>query len=472
MKTRRIAALFILTLFAAASAMAKPIPDSFADLAAKLNPSVVNISSTKVIHRGGGRGLEPPRGPNSDRFRDFFGDEFWKRFFGGDGGPGMKSSSLGSGFIWDADGTIVTNNHVVDGADEIEVRLSDGKKFTAVVVGTDAKTDLAVLKVDAGDHPMPAVMRGDSDALRVGDWVVAIGNPFGYGHTVTAGIVSAKERVIGSGPYDSFLQTDAAINPGNSGGPLFDIEGRVVGINSAIVSGSTGIGFAIPIKMADHIVSQLRKDGKVTRGWLGVQIQTVTEELAMALGLEEPRGALVADVMKESPAEKAGIERGDVIVGFDGVTIRDKDHLPFLVASHAPESRVPVEVIRKGEAKSIQVTLGKLPSGADEDEIGMESGSGDEKLGMTVQGITPDLRKSLGLDDIEGLVVSDVEPGSAAGDAGLRRGDVIVEVNQEAVTSVEELRAALAAAKKKSSALLLVHRGKGTIYLALKFPTK
>jgi serine protease Do len=465
---KRILILASIAVLAGASfitSAAAPVPDSFADLASRLQPEVVNISTTKVI-KGNGRMMQP-HGPD-DQFRDFFGDEFWRRFFGNDMQE-FKTSSLGSGFIWDSDGTIVTNNHVVDNADEIQVRLADGKKFEAKVVGTDPKTDIAVLKIDPKGHTLNAVARGDSDAIRVGDWVVAIGNPFGYGNTITAGIVSAKERVIGSGPYDSFLQTDAAINPGNSGGPLFDIQGRVVGINTAIVSGGTGIGFAIPINMAKDIVAQLKGSGKVTRGWLGVSIQTVTEEIAESMGLDEPAGALVADVIKGGPADKAGLERGDVITRFDDTVIRNKDQLPFVVASHAPGSKVNLDIVRKGKRKTLSTTLGELTAEGEQQALGSAKPS-DEQFGMTVQEITPELRSHLDLDATEGLVVTDVKRGSPAAEGGIQRGDVLIEVNQQPVTSLSSLKEALQASPKKESALLLVRRGGNTIYVVVKHP--
>ncbi len=459
---RRVTALcmLILALLWVAPATARPVPETFAPLVEKLKPSVVNIATTKVVKTRRLFRNFPRFGPR-DPFREFFGDDFFDRFFG-DQPREFRTQSLGSGFILDEAGYIITNNHVVESADEIVVRLSDEHEFEAEVVGTDPKTDIALIKIDPGEVRLHPVKLGDSDKIRVGDWVIAIGNPFGYGHTVTAGIISAKERVIGAGPYDNFLQTDAAINPGNSGGPLFDMQGRVVGINTAIVAGGTGIGFAIPVNMAREIVRQLKDRGRVTRGWLGVMIQEVTKELAEQFGLEEPMGALVSDVVQDGPADKAGIERGDIIVEFDGQTIRKMNQLPRIVASHAPGSTVEVVVLRKGDRKTFRVTLGEL-----KEETLAGRARIEEELGLTVQEVTPELRKHLGLDVEKGLVVSGVERGSPAYQAGIRRGDVIIEVNQREVEDLDDYRKALEQSKGKESVLFLVKRGAGTLYVVV-----
>lgn len=447
----------------AAAASAAPPPESFADLAEDLKPSVVNISTTKVT-KGGKmfHDFPSPFGRKNDQFRDFFGDDFFERFFGDRSPKEFKSQSLGSGFILDKDGYIITNNHVVENADEIMVRLSDEHEFEAEIIGTDPKTDLALIKIDPKEDVLHAVKLGESTEVRVGDWVMAIGNPFGYGHTVTAGIVSAKERVIGAGPYDNFLQTDAAINPGNSGGPLFDMTGRVVGINTAIVAGGTGIGFAIPVNMAKEIVNQLKDKGKVTRGWLGVMIQEITKDLARTFDLDEAAGALVSDVVKDGPAEEAGILRGDIIIEFDGEKVDKMNQLPRLVAERSPGKKVKVVVLRKGKKESLTVKLAEL-----EDDLLAGKASVEEDMGLTIQEITPELSKHLQLDVEEGLVVSGVEPGSAAGAAGMRRGDVIVEVNQEEVRDMKSYREALKETKGKESVLYLVKRGQGTLYVAV-----
>ncbi|MBI5015118.1 MAG: DegQ family serine endoprotease [Deltaproteobacteria bacterium] len=444
-------------------AAASPAPESFAPLAARLKPSVVNISTTKVV-RGGQRfhGDSQPRfrGPNDPSQE--FGDDFFRRFFGDQKPREFKAQSLGSGFILDDQGYILTNNHVVESQDEILVRLSDEHEFKAKLIGADDKTDIALIKIEPKDVTLVPVQLGDSDSIQVGDWVVAIGNPFGFGHTVTAGIISAKERVIGSGPYDNFLQTDAAINPGNSGGPLFDAAGRVIGINTAIVSGGTGLGFAIPVNMARQIVPQLRKEGKVTRGWLGVMIQEISPELARSFGLDEAKGALVSEVSKDGPADKAGLKRGDVIVEFDGVAVDRMNQLPRLVAGHAPGSGVKVVVLRDGKKNSVDVTLGELP-GEESAKAELES-----QLGMTVQEITPELRTHLDVQDDSGVVVSGVEPGGAAAEAGLRRGDVIVEANQEPVKDLKAYRKAIREGRNKESVLFLVRRGTGTLFVVVR----
>lgn len=450
----------VLAIIPSVQALAAPVPDSFADLAARLKPSVVNISSVKVI-KGHSPGFP---------FGDFFGRDFNRRF----GGPPdngdeqeFRSPSLGSGFIWDTQGYIVTNNHVIKDADEVKVILEGGKEFDAKVIGGDSDTDVALIKIEPGDAQLKPVKRGDSNAIRVGDWVLAIGNPFGYGHTVTAGIISAKERVIGSGPYDDFLQTDAAINPGNSGGPLFDMNGGVVGINSAKIEGASSIGFAIPINMASQVIDELKgNDGKVSRGWLGVSIQEVTQDTAKALGLKRARGALVGQVFQDSPAEKAGIKRGDVILSFDGKEIERSSQLPYMVGSHKPNSNVELEVFRDGDVKKLSVHLAtKDPKR----QAPAEGGSGSaKKVGVTVQEITPELRRAMGLDADRGVVVTEVEPRSPAAKAGLRRGDVIIEVNRTEIKGIEEFNRAVKDFDKKETTLVAIERGGSTSYLVLR----
>ena len=440
---------------------AAPAPESFAPLAERLGPAVVNISTSGTV-RHASPFRAPPRG-GGDPFREFFGEEFFRRFFGEDAPREFRSQSLGSGFILDAEGYVITNHHVIRNADEIVVKLSDEHEFEATVVGTDPKTDLALIKIDPKGARLQPAELGDSDALRVGDWVIAIGNPFGYGHTVTAGIVSAKGRVIGAGSYDNFIQTDAAINPGNSGGPLFDAKGKVVGINTAIVAGGTGIGFAIPVNMAREVVTQLKQAGKVTRGWLGVMIQQLTPELAKQFGLEETRGALVGGVTAGGPAEKAGIQRGDVILEFDGAAVGRMNELPRLVAQRAPGTAVKVVVLRKGEKKTFKVTLGELK---DDEAVAEAEPAVEQDLGLTVQEITPELKAHLEVDVDKGLIVSAVEPGGPAAGAGLRRGDVILEVNQKEVADLAAYRSALKD-KSKDSVLFLIKRGQGTLYVVV-----
>jgi serine protease Do len=445
---------------ASAPAPSVALPD-FADLAAHISPSVVNISTTQEVKNpfgGMGEGEEDP-------FHDFFGP--FERFFGNPRRP-FKAKSLGSGFVIDAAGYILTNNHVVENADEIVVKLNTGKEFKAKVVGRDSKTDIALIEIH-GASDLVSVKLGDSDKLRVGQWVIAIGNPFGLENTVTAGIVSALGRHINQGPYDNFIQTDAAINPGNSGGPLVNTKGEVVGINTAIYSrsgGNIGIGFAIPINIAKEIVPQLKEKGHVTRGWLGVMIQKVTPDIAESLGLSEPRGALVADVVKDGPAEAAGIKQGDVIVEYDGKPIADSADLPLLVARTPVGRTVVVKVIRDKKEQTFNVKIAELK----EEEVAQGGGgTTSEGLGLTVQTLTPDIADNLGLDrNLKGVVVTDVDPNGPAGDAGMRRGDVILEVNRTPVKDVDAYRKALRASGKGKSVLFLVRRGDNTIFLAVK----
>jgi len=446
---------------APAAAPLVTLPD-FAALADKLSPAVVNVSTTSQGESPGGMGGGGPFGQDPHEFWEPF-----ERFFGPLPRRPFKQRSLGSGFIINNDGLILTNNHVVENADEILVKLANEKEYKAKVIGRDPKTDIAVIKID--DAPdLATVTMGNSDDLRVGEWVMAIGNPFGLEHTVTAGIVSAKARFIGQGSYDNFIQTDAAINPGNSGGPLINLKGDVVGINTAIFSrsgGNIGIGFAIPINTAKDMLPELEAKGKVTRGWLGVLIQKVTPDIAESLGLKEARGALVADVMKDGPAVEAGVKVGDVIVEFDGHTVKESTELPMLVARTPVGKTVKLKIIRDKETQTLSVKVGELK------EEGKVAAAGkQEDFGLTVQPLTPEIADSLGIgSDVKGVVVSGVEPGSSAEDAGLRRGDVILEVNREPVKDLSSYRKALKERKGKS-VLLLVRRGDNTIFLALKRP--
>ena len=438
------------------------LPD-FTVLAEKLSPAVVNISTTSQGEAPGPQMGNPgPFGKGDPH--EFF--EPFERFFGPMPKRPFKQRSLGSGFVINRDGYILTNNHVIENADEILVKLENEKEYKAKVIGRDTKTDIAVIKIDDAQDLTPATL-GNSDDLRVGEWVMAIGNPFGLEHTVTAGIVSAKGRFIGQGSYDQFIQTDAAINPGNSGGPLINLKGEVVGINSAIFSrsgGNIGIGFAIPVNVAKELIPELEEKGKVTRGWLGVMIQKVTPEIAESLNLKDPKGALVADVMKDGPAAEAGVKVGDVIVEFDGHGVKDSIELPLLVARTAIGKTVKIKVIRDKGTETLSVKVAEL-----KDEEAAVAAGKEESFGLTVQPLTPDIADSLGLsNDLKGVVISGVEQGSAADDAGLRRGDVILEVNREAVKDLTAYRKAVKGAAKGKSVLFLVRRGENTIFVALK----
>ncbi|MSP39322.1 MAG: DegQ family serine endoprotease [Deltaproteobacteria bacterium] len=389
----------------------------------------------------------------------------FQRFFGQPAPRGpQRQGGQGSGFIIDNNGTILTNYHVVDGAQKIVVTLADGKNYDATVVGKDQKSDLAVIKIDAG-RELPAVALGDSDRLEVGEWVMAIGNPFGLDHTVTSGIVSAKGRNIGSGPYDNFIQTDASINPGNSGGPLINLRGEVVGINTAIYSqsgGNIGIGFAIPANSVKELLPQLRSSGKVVRGYLGTSVQKVTLEIAESFGMKQARGALVAEVLKGSPAERAAVKAGDIIVEFDRKEIKDSSDLPIQVARVAPGTTVQVRVLRDGKEISLPLTVGEMKD--NEVVTSVQEGG----LGLTVQPLTPQLAENLGLERAEGLVITAVKPGSAAEEAGLKTGDVISEINRQPIKSLADYNRELARNDKAKSLLLLVRRGESSLFLALK----
>lgn len=438
-------------------------PGSFSGLVKKAKASVVNISTVKTISGGLGHPFSfgGPSGPD-DPLKDFF-----DRFFGDQMPKDFKQKNLGSGFIIDKDGFILTNNHVVEKADEITVKLADGKSFLAKTIGRDPKTDLALIRIESDEQLSPLPM-GDSDRLEVGDWVVAMGNPFGLDNTVTAGIVSAKYRHIGAGPYENFIQTDASINPGNSGGPLLNTDGQVIGINTVIFSqtgGSIGIGFAIPINMAKEILEQLKK-GKVVRGWLGVMIQKITPELKEKLGLEDEEGALVADVSSGGPAEKAGIQRGDVIVSFDGKDIHEMKDLPYIVASTPIGKTVSVKVIRKGREKILDVKVGELKE--EKKDIAEERGGAEKRLGIKVEALTPRLAKDLGLPETEGLVIIQVDGSSPAAEAGLRPGDIILELDQRPMKDPADFLKRIKQYKEGDTLLFLIKRGDATLYVTVK----
>jgi serine protease Do len=428
----------------------------FAQLAASAAPGVVNVHTSKTVTQSPFPGF-----PFPDLFRQFFGN----------GGPGTQPPehpqkytvpALGTGFVISPDGEILTNNHVVDGVDKIEVIFSDGSQAKAEIVGQDPKTDIALIRVKGKTdlHPLPL---GDSDSILPGDWVIAIGNPFGLDHTVTAGIVSALGRDIGQGPYDDYIQTDAAINPGNSGGPLLDMSGRVIGINSAINPQANTIGFAVPINMAKQIIPQLEKTGHVIRGWLGVAVQPVTPELADALGLKNHEGALVAQVMSDGPAAKAGIERGDVIVRFGDNHIAKMRELPRVVSSTAPGTKVEVEVVRNGEHKTFEVTVAEMKSEGPTHHAEMKSGL--DAFGFRAENLTPDVARHFGIEGTQGAVITSVDPGGPADQAGLRPGDVILEVNRATVSDADDLAKKLE--KSGPTALFLVRRGSATLFVAV-----
>ena len=456
-------ATILLALGVPKNSLAKnSVPDSFAELAAMQGSAAVNISTTKTVKTT--KRFSPFQGRD---MREFFGDEFFKHFFGGDPEDTMKQRSLGSGFVVSDDGYILTNNHVVADADEIQVTFSENEKYEAKIIGRDEKTDIALIKIEL-DKKITAAKLGDSDKLRIGDWVVAIGNPFGLGNTVTAGIVSAKGRIIGAGPYDNFIQTDASINPGNSGGPLFNLDGEVVGINTAIVApggGNVGIGFAIPVNMAKSVMSQLKDKGKVVRGWIGVTIQKITPEIKEKFDLEVLEGALIAEVTINSPAEKGGLQRGDVILTFDGKRVKEMKLLPSIVAETPVGKKAEVVIVRKGEKKKLTIKVGELT-----EEKVMASTTApetEEKLGLSVQELTPELAESLSLKDEKGVVVSGVKKSSPASEAGLKRGDLIQEIETESVKNMDDYRGIMKKASLKKQILMVVKRGGHTSYIVL-----
>jgi serine protease Do len=453
-------------------------PDTFANLAKQVSGAVVNISAEKIVKNqmqemfGQGtkrpkQGPAPempfgPEGPPQD-FRDFF-----NKFFG-EMPKSYKARSLGSGFIIDPKGYVVTNNHVVEGADKIKIILVGGKEYQATVKGRDPKTDLALIQIVNPPADLPFLKLGDSDAIQVGDWVMAVGNPFGLGHTVTQGIISAKGRVIGAGPYDNFLQTDASINPGNSGGPLLNLKGEVIGINTAILASGQGIGFATPSVIAKSVIPQLESKGKVVRGMIGVQVQNVTPELAKSFGMTEAQGALVAEVNPDSPAAKAGIHQGDIIIDFNGHPIHEMNELPRMVADTAPGAKATLKVLREGKEKTLNLTIVEL---SEERQAQAKEEGGAEKtpLGLEVQNLTPTLAQQFRLRDNKGVVVVQVESGSPAADANIRAGDLILEVNGAVVGSVKEYREAIAKVQKDTVARFLIKRADRTLYLTVENP--
>jgi serine protease Do len=439
------------------SATTTGFPGSFADLAQKLGPTVVNIKVTKVEKVGLSQDFPFPQGPYGDFFKRFFREMPRHP-------EAFRMQGAGSGVIISKDGYILTNNHVVEAAKEVTVTLADQQEYKARIVGRDSRTDLAVLKIDAKE-PLTAATMGDSDQLRVGDWVLAIGNPFGLSNTVTSGIVSAKGRIIGAGPYDDFIQTDAPINPGNSGGPLYNMKGEVVGINTAILSDGQGIGFAIPANEIKPLVPQLISKGGVTRGYLGVSIQPITPELAKAMNLETNKGALVADVVPGSPADKAGIHQGDVIVAFNDNAVAEPRELSSMVAKTPVGQEVNVTILREGARKQLAVKVEKLGSGE-----AMAEGSGQPsqgKWGLGLQDLKPGVSGQSTSKADRGVLVASVQPGSPADLAGIHQGDIILGINRQPVNSVKEAKEAISKTKEKDSLLLLVNRGEGTFFAAL-----
>ncbi len=455
-------------------------PASVADLAERLLGAVVNISTSQNV-----KGTEAPNAvpmpqlPEGSPFQDFFDDFFKNREGegGGQGGGSQKVQSLGSGFVVDAEqGIVVTNNHVIADADEIEINFSDGSKLKAELVGTDTKTDIAVLKVDPKLKKLTAVKFGNSDQIRIGDWVMAIGNPFGLGGTVTVGIVSARNRDINAGPYDDFIQTDAAINRGNSGGPLFNMDGEVIGINTAIISpsgGSIGIGFSIPAALAVGVVDQLREFGETRRGWLGVRIQPVTDEIAESLGMNSAKGALVAGVIKGGPVDNGVIQPGDVIIKFDGKDVDEMRDLPRVVAESPVGKAVDVVIVRKGVEQTVKVTLGRLEDG--EKQASAEPGDDEQEqdevatatvLGMTVGELNDETRKKFGIAaEVSGVVVTEVAPNSLAAERGILAGEVITEIAQESVSSPKDVMDRVGTLKEqgRKNALLMLSSKSGEL---------
>ncbi len=441
-------------------------PPDFTDLAENLSPTVVNVYTTQRV------------AISSSPHQFFFPDqrempEPFRRFFGMPEMPEqapkkeMERTSLGSGVIVSADGYILTNNHVVEDADEINVTMYTFEEYKATIVGRDPKSDLALIKIEP-QKKLPFVKFGDSDKLRVGEWVLAIGNPFGLQKTVTAGIVSAKGRAINNESYGNFIQTDASINPGNSGGPLFNLQGEMVGVNTAIFSrsgGNIGIGFAIPVNMAKNVLTQLKEHGKVTRGWLGVMIQQVTQELAENFGLSRPIGALVGQVVPDSPAQKAGLKAGDVILEYNGKEVTQMSMLPAMVANTDVGTKADLVIIRDGKKQKITVEIGKME---EEESVIAGAGTGtSKKLGMTVQELTPKIAESLGIEETEGVIVTDINSGSAAAEAGLLRGDIILEIDRQKIESIAQYKKVLQAVQEKKSILLLVKRDQHTRFVVI-----
>lgn len=462
----------------------------FENVVNQVKPAVVSITSVKTFKHSQQRQrrmpqdrFHPPSRPRSDeneesdpfrQFRDFFGDDFFDRFFKPRFPEGeFQIQGLGSGVIVDSDkGYIITNNHVVEDADELKITLGDKREFTGKVIGTDPQTDIAIVKIDGNNLPIAKL--GDSDTIRVGQWAIAIGNPFGLTQTVSIGVVSATGRAnVGVAQYEDMIQTDAAINPGNSGGPLVNIRGEVIGINTAIFTrtgGYQGIGFAIPINMVKIIMKELVEKGKVTRGWLGVVIQDITPDLAKSFNVTVTEGVLVSEIQENSPAKEAGFERGDIVIEYDGKSIRDVNHLRNLVAQTEAGKKAQVKVLRDGKEKELTVKIGEQP--AELFTLGPDVQPFEKEFGMTVQNLTKELAKSLGIEEETGVIVSGVQPGSPAAMSDIREGDLIKEVNRKKISNVTDFKKALSEADKEKGALILVKRGEFSRYVIIKAKEK
>ncbi|HSQ86994.1 MAG TPA: DegQ family serine endoprotease [Desulfobacterales bacterium] len=435
------------------------IPESFSKLAETVSPAVVNISTVKTIKGGGPVFRHFHQNPwgDQDPFKDFF-----DKFFGNEQQREFKQRSLGSGLIIDKDGYIVTNNHVIDDADEIKVKLNSGKEYDAKIIGRDPSTDIALIKIKA-DSSYSVVKLGDSDALKVGEWVVAIGSPFGLEHTVTAGIVSAKGRVIGSGPYDDFIQTDASINPGNSGGPLINMKGNVIGINTAIIASGQGIGFAVPVNMAKDVVKQLKEQGEVTRGWLGVGIQDINDEMADYYGIKDKEGVLVSKVFPGDPADEAGIKTKDIITEVNGQKIKSSHELTRIIADFHVGEKVKIKVLRDGKEKTFTVKIAKRQ----QDKIASSNMpyKKQEVFGIQVSDLTPEIANRLNLQETEGVVVTDVQSGSQGDDKGVQARDIIKEINHQSINSVDDYNNAINKVKKGDTVSMFIKRANAGFFV-------
>ena len=435
------------------------IPESFSKLAETVSPAVVNISTVKTIKGGGPVFRHFHQNPPGDQdpFNDFF-----DKFFGNEQQREFKQRSLGSGFIIDKDGYIVTNNHVIDDADEIKVKLNSGKEYDAKIIGRDPSTDIALIKIKA-DSSYSVAKLGDSDALKVGEWVVAIGSPFGLAHTVTAGIVSAKGRVIGSGPYDDFIQTDASINPGNSGGPLLNMKGNVIGINTAIIASGQGIGFAIPVNMAKDVIKQLKEQGEVTRGWLGVGIQDINDEMADYYGIKDKEGVLVSKVFPGDPADEAGIKTKDIITEVNGQKIKSSHELTRIIADFHVGEKVKIKVLRDGKEKTFIVKIAKRQQA----KIASSNMpyKKQEAFGIQVSDLTPEISNRLNLQETEGVVVTDVQSGSQGDDKGVQARDIIKEINHKSINSVDDYNNAINKVKKGDTVSMFIKRANAGFFV-------